>query len=87
MASKDEVKRAVCEAIDRHAEAIIDLGETILRHPETGLNEDVTAALVAGQMAALGLAPRRGLALTGVQGRLAGRMPGPRLALVAELDT
>ena len=39
MASKDELKRAVCEAIDRHADAIIELGETILRHPETGFNE------------------------------------------------
>jgi amidohydrolase len=87
MAGKDEVKRAVCEAIDRHADAIIDLGETILRHPETGFNEVATAALVARKMGALGLAPRTGLALTGVQGRLGGRMPGPRLALVAELDS
>jgi amidohydrolase len=87
MASKDELKRAVCEAIDRHANAIIDLGETILRSPETGFNEAKTAALVARQMEALGLAPRTGLALTGVQGRLSGRIGGPRLALIAELDS
>jgi hypothetical protein len=36
MSSRDELKRAVCEAVDRHADAIIDLGETILRNPETG---------------------------------------------------
>src|SRR4051794_7119066 len=36
MSSKDELKREVCEAIDRHADTIIDLGETILRNPETG---------------------------------------------------
>ena len=49
MSSKDELKRAVCGAIDRHADAIIDLGETILRNPETGFNEVKTAALVAEQ--------------------------------------
>ena len=87
MVSKDELKRAVCEAIDRRADAIIDLGETILRHPETGFNEAKTAALVARQMATLGLRPRTGLALTGVQGRLSRGMGGPRVALIAELDS
>ena len=62
MSSKDELKRAVCEAIDRHADTIIDLGETILRNPETGFNELKTAALVAQHMSALGLEPRTGLA-------------------------
>ena len=48
MSSKDQLKRAVCEAIDRHADAIIDLGDTILRNPETGFNEVKTAALSPG---------------------------------------
>src|SRR3984893_3092500 len=87
MSSKDELKRAVCEAIDRHADTIIDLGETILRNPETGFNEVKTAALVAQRMSALGLEPRSGLALTGVKGRLAGRSPGPRFAFIGELDS
>jgi amidohydrolase len=87
MSSKDELKHAVCEAIDRRADAIIELGEAILRHPETGFNEVKTAALVAERMATLGLAPRTGLALTGVKGRLAGQAPGPRLALIGELDS
>jgi amidohydrolase len=87
MSDKDELKRAVCEAIDHHAEAIIGLGEAILRHPETGFNEAKTAALVIDQMTALGLAPRTGLALTGVKSRLVGRAPGPRLALIGELDS
>ena len=87
MSSKDELKRAVCEAIDRHADTIIDLGETILRNPETGFNEVKTAALVAQRMSALGLEPRTGLALTGVKGRLAGTTPGPRFAFIGELDS
>jgi metal-dependent amidase/aminoacylase/carboxypeptidase family protein len=84
---KEALKQAVCEAIDRHAEAIIDLGEEILRGPETGFNEAKTAALVARQMDRLGLAPHTGLALTGVKSRFAGCAPGPRLALIGELDS
>jgi len=38
-------------------------------------------------MHALGLAPRAGLALTGVKGRLAGSATGPRLAVIGELDS
>jgi amidohydrolase len=87
MSSKDDLKRAVCEAIDRHADTIIDLGETILRNPETGFNEVKTSALVAARLEALGLLPRSGLALTGVKGRLGGRAPGPRLAFIGELDS
>ncbi|MGA8496446.1 MAG: hypothetical protein WB764_13270, partial [Xanthobacteraceae bacterium] len=87
MTGKDDLKRAACEAIDRRAAMIIDLGETILHHPETGFNETKTATLVARQMRALGLEPRAGLALTGVKGRLAGHLPGPRLALIGELDS
>jgi len=85
--TRDALKRAACEAIDRHGNAIIELGERILHHPETGFNEAKTAALVAQTMAELGLAPQTGLALTGVKGRLRGHAPGPRLALVGELDS
>jgi amidohydrolase len=85
--TKDELKRAVCEAIDRHGNEIIELGERILHHPETGFNETRTAALVAARMAELGLAPETGLALTGVKGRIRGNKPGPRLAFIGELDS
>src|SRR5690349_22736069 len=92
MSGKDErtrenLKQAVCEAIDRHGNEIIELGERILHHPETGFNETKTSALVAERMLALGLAPETGLALTGVKGRIRGGKPGPRLAIVGELDS
>ncbi|HEX3862475.1 MAG TPA: amidohydrolase [Stellaceae bacterium] len=87
MIGKDELKQAVCEAIDRHGNEIIELGETILHHPETGFNETKTAALVAERMRAIGLAPQTGLAMTGVKGRLKGKAPGPRIAFIGELDS
>ena len=85
--TRDELKRAVCEAIDRQGNAIIELGERILHHPETGFNETRTASLVAQTMTELGLAPQTGLGLTGVKGRLRGGKPGPGLALLGELDS
>ncbi|MGC2415247.1 MAG: hypothetical protein WA459_21430, partial [Stellaceae bacterium] len=66
--TRESLKQRVCEAIDRHGNEIIELGETILHHPETGFNERKTSALVAERMAALGLGPQTGLALTGVKG-------------------
>jgi amidohydrolase len=87
MINKDELKRAVCAAIDRNQNAIIEVGESILHHPETGFNEDKTAALVAERMRALGLELQTGLALTGVKGRLKGKRSGPCLALIGELDS
>src|SRR5438270_10109103 len=85
--TKEQLKAAVCEAIDGHGNRIIELGETILHHPETGFNERKTAAVVADKMRELGLAPQTGLALTGVKGRLRGKSPGPRLAILGELDS
>ena len=35
--TKEQLKAAVCEAIDRNGNRIIELGETILHHPEAGL--------------------------------------------------
>src|SRR6266403_2454960 len=85
--TREQLKQAVCEAIDRHGNEIIELGETILHHPETGFNERKTAAIVADKMRQIGLAPQTGLALTGVKGRLRGNTPGPRLAFIGELDS
>ena len=70
--TKEDLKQAVCEAIDRHGNEIIELGERILHHTETGFNETCTSALVAERMRALGLEPETGLALTGVKGRIRG---------------
>src|SRR5436309_7693801 len=85
--TKENLKQAVCEAIDRHGNEIIELGETILHHPETGFNETKTSSLVADKMRAIGLDPQTGLALTGVKGRIKGNTPGPRLAFIGELDS
>ncbi|MBI3991861.1 MAG: amidohydrolase [Candidatus Lambdaproteobacteria bacterium] len=87
MATKEELKRAVCAEIDRRRDEIVRIGETILHNPETGFKEHKTASLVAERMETLGMHPQTGLALTGVIGRLQGKARGPRLAIMGELDS
>ncbi|HEV8641542.1 MAG TPA: amidohydrolase [Methylomirabilota bacterium] len=85
--TKDDLKRRVWQAIDRHGEEIIGLGEQIRRHPELGFKEVKTARLVEDTLSRLGLKPRAGLALTGVRADLVGKAgAGPTFALLAELD-
>ena len=45
--AKEGLKARVCEAIERNANRIIDIGETILHNPETGFREEKTASLTA----------------------------------------
>jgi amidohydrolase len=85
--TKDELKRKVYEAIDRRADEIIALGEEIRRHPELGFKEVKTARLVEETLGKLGLAPKAGLAITGVRADLPGQAgDGPTFAMLGELD-
>ena len=86
MPTREDVKRAVCEAIDRNGERIITLGERIRRHPELGFKEFKTARLVEETFASLGLKPQAGLAVTGVRAVAEGAKDGPTFALLGELD-
>jgi len=82
-----ELKQRVYAAIDRRAEAIVGIGETIRKHPELGFKEVKTARLVEDTLAGLGLKPKAGLALTGVRADAPGRAgDGPTFALLGELD-
>jgi amidohydrolase len=81
------LKRRLWDAIDRRADQIVDIGERIRRHPELGFKEVKTARLVEETLSSLGLAPRTGLALTGVRADVRGRAgDGPTFALIGELD-
>lgn len=83
---REDMKRAVCAEIDRRREDIVRVAQAMLHHPELGYKEVKTAALVKGELEALGLPLREGLAITGVDGTLEGGRPGPTLYLMGELD-
>ena len=86
MRGKEDLKRAVCEAIDRRSERIVGLGEAIMDQPELGFKEQQTARRVSEVFGELELEHQRELALTGVKARLKGKRKGPTLALMGELD-
>ena len=55
-------------------------------HPELSNREVETARFVADRLRAMGLAPRTGVARTGVVAVIDGGRPGPVVALRADLD-
>ena len=88
MATREELKRAACAAIDRHSDDLIAVARDILEHPEPGYSEYRTARVVAEQFARLGIKFRAGLALTGLKGSVkGGGGNGPRVAIIGELDS
>ncbi len=58
----------------------------IHQHPELSNRELRTSALVAAELRKLGLEVHTGIAHTGVVGLLKGDLPGPRLAIRADMD-
>lgn len=84
--SKETLQKQVCEAIERRADTLIGMGETIRHQPELGFKEFKTAALVAQMFESVRVPHRTGLANTGVKAELKGAKPGPAVALVGELD-
>ncbi|MES2869022.1 MAG: amidohydrolase [Pseudomonadota bacterium] len=65
---------------------VIDLRHTIHQHPELGNLEVKTAALVADQLKSMGIEVRTQVGKTGVVGVLKGGLPGPVVALRADMD-
>lgn len=84
--NKENLKKLCLQSIDAHKEDIIALGEDIFRHPELGFKERRTSQIFSDTLEELGIPCRKGIARTGVKGRLAGVVPGPNVMLMGELD-
>lgn len=56
------------------------------QHPELGNREQRTAGIIAGHLRSLGMEVKTGVAHTGVVGTLKGGLPGPVIALRADMD-
>ncbi|WP_027076662.1 amidohydrolase [Maribacter antarcticus] len=65
---------------------VIDWRRDIHQHPELGNREVRTAALVATHLQSLGMEVQTNVGITGVIGTLKGSLPGPVIALRADMD-
>lgn len=73
-------------AISSVTAPVIAWRRDIHAHPELGNREVRTAGVVADALTQMGLEVRTGIALTGVVGVLRGGLPGPTVALRADMD-
>ena len=65
---------------------LIETRRDLHAHPETALEEKRTARVVAERLESLGLAPRTGIAGTGVTASIDSGVPGKRVLLRADMD-
>ena len=73
-------------AVAQVNQEVIDVRHTLHQNPELGNTELKTAALVADHLKALGIEVRTQVGKTGVVGVLKGGLPGPVMALRADMD-
>jgi amidohydrolase len=76
----------VAAAVERLAPRMVGYRHQIHQNPELGNREVKTAELVASHLRRLGLEVRTGVAHTGVVGVLRGKLPGPIVAVRADMD-
>lgn len=81
------MREAVSGWWDEHGDGLVAIRRDIHAHPEMGLEEVRTAALVAEKLRAWGVAVTEGVGGTGVVGTIVGRRPGQRaIGLRADMD-
>jgi amidohydrolase len=71
---------------DKLEQKVIDWRRDFHQNPELGNSETRTAAIVAKHLKSLGIEVKTGVAKTGVVGFLKGGLPGPTIALRADMD-
>ena len=84
--TKEELKAALCAAIEKRLEDIRAIGMSIAEEPELGYKEVKTSAKVQEAFDRLGIAYETGFGVTGVKARLAGAGHRRTVALLGELD-
>ena len=85
VAAQDQLPRIEQEAA-KVAPAVIELRHQIHQNPELSNREEKTAALIADYLRKLGLEVQTGVAHHGVVALLKGGLPGPVVAVRADID-
>lgn len=82
----DLLKQQVTDTIDANRKEIFDIAEYLLHHPELGYREYETSKFVKEELEKLGLTVSTGFAITGLRADIDSGKPGPRIAVMGELD-
>ena len=81
-----DLKNSLDKEIDSLMEKVIEWRHDIHENPELGNREFRTAKKVADHLTLLGMDVETGIAHTGVVGLLTGDLPGPTIAIRADMD-
>tara|TARA_Y100000748_G_scaffold162917_1_gene136370 strand:- start:433 stop:1701 length:1269 start_codon:yes stop_codon:yes gene_type:complete len=81
-----DLKNSLDKEIDSLMEKVIEWRHDIHENPELGNREFRTAKKVANHLTSLGMDVETGIAHTGVVGLLTGDLPGPTIAIRADMD-
>lgn len=76
----------VAAAAARLQRQVVEWRRDFHQHPELSNREERTAAKVAERLRAMGLQPKTGVAVHGVVAIIKGALPGPKIALRADMD-
>lgn len=86
MKTKEELKKMICEAIDRRRDEIIAFADSIAAEPELGFKEVKTSEKFSSLLESLGREPKKNVAHTGVVDAYKGAGSELRVAVMGELD-
>ena len=86
MKTKEELKKAVCAAIDARRDDILAFADSVAAEPELGFKEIKTSEKFSSLLKDLGRTPRTGIAHTGVIEEYKGAKSEIRVAVMGELD-
>lgn len=82
-----EARSVAFSAIDRVTRDLVGTARKIYAEPEVGFRERRTSALIARSLRGLGLTVEEGIAHTGLKAVYDFGRPGPRIAVICELDS
>jgi amidohydrolase len=84
--TRDQIKKTVCDTIDKNRCEIIKIGEDILKRPELGFKEEETSKFIREVFDSLGLKIIDNLAITGIKAQSYGKSHSLKVAIIGEMD-
>lgn len=82
----NDLKQKVIKTIEENRARLLETADFLLKNPELGYCEYKTSAFVKSELEKLGLTVKTDLAITGLRADIDSGKPGPRIAIMGELD-